>query len=306
MDNNELAPLAVCAYNRATSLKNTLDALARNDLAAMTSLYIYVDGPRHDVEGEASKVNEVIAVARAITGFKTVTVTISSENKGLAASITGAATQLLNQCGRVIVVEDDLYCSRSFLSYMNQMLNTFAHDNRVMQVSGYGCKISRPSDYPHDIYLNRRAHSWTWATWKDRWDAIDWQVSDYDQLAASRPLRRAFNSGGSDLFDMLKGWKEGRNNSWFIRFNYAMHKQGRYAVCPVRSLVRNDGFGDEATNCSNYNRYKVDFEDEHPGDFAMPSPPSELIARDDIIKDAIKYWSIPYRIYGKIMTKLKR
>lgn len=305
MKHNELAPLAVCAFNRASTLQTTLDALRANELASATHLYIYIDGPRAGVDGEAAKVDEVVAVARATEGFKSVTVTISSENKGLAASITGAATQLLNEYGRVIMVEDDLYCSRSFLSYMNIMLDAYEADPRVMQVSGYGCKISRPRGYNYDIYLNRRAHSWTWATWKDRWETVDWEVKDFDQLAASRSAIKAFNRGGSDLFGMLKGWKEGRNNSWYIRFNYAMHKQGRYTVCPVRSLVRNDGFGDGATHCSNYNRYKVDFEDEHMGTFAMPARPDDLMPHPAMMKDAIKYWSIPYRIYGKIMTKIK-
>ncbi len=305
MNNNELAPLAVCAFNRPSSLRVTLEALAACELAGDTRLYVYVDGPRNGVEGEAQRVDETIAVARAATGFKSVEVTISSQNKGLAASIIGAATQLLSQWGRVIMVEDDLYCSRSFLRYMNQMLDTFQDDPRVMQVSGYGCKITRPRDYQWDVYLNRRAHSWTWATWRDRWETVDWQVEDFDELSASRSAIRAFNRGGSDLYGMLRGWREGRNNSWFVRFTYAMHKQGRYTVCPVRSLVRNDGFGEGATNTSNYNRYKVDFEAEHEGKFATPCNPSLLLPVEGIMRDANKYWSIPYRIYGKIMTKLK-
>ncbi len=275
------------------------------ELARDTRLYVFVDGARDNVDGEDCRVGESVAVARAATGFKSVEVTISSVNKGLAASIIDAATRLLAQWGSVIVVEDDLYCSRSFLRYMNQMLDAFENDPRVMQVSGYGCKLTRPRHYQWDIYLNRRAHSWTWATWRDRWDTVDWQVEDFDELSSSSSAIKSFNRGGSDLYGMLRGWREGRNNSWFIRFTYAMHKQGRYAVCPIRSLVRNDGFGDGATNTSNYNRYKVDFEPEHEGEFAMPENSTQLLPVESIMRDANKYWSIPYRIFGKVMTKIK-
>ena len=305
MNKPSIAPLVVCAFNRAAVLQRTLSALADNELAPVTPLYIFIDGPRANVDDDRTKVDEVIKVARNIAGFKSVSITVSDTNKGLAASIIGAATAILNDHQRVIMVEDDLYCSKSFLRYMNTMLDRFEHDQRVMQVSGYGCRITPPSDYHYDVYLNRRAHSWSWATWADRWNTVDWQVSDFDQLASNKKAIKAFNRYGSDLFGMLKRWKTGANNSWYIRFNYSMHKQQRYAVCPVRSLVRNDGFGDDATNCAAYNRYKVDFEDEHHGDFSLPNQTPSLQPREDIIRDAVKYWSWTYRIYGYIMTKLK-
>ena len=301
-----IAPLVICAFNRADVLKATVASLQANQLANQTDLYIFVDGPRANKEGEQSKVNEVVRVAESVTGFKSVSVNISSENKGLARSITGAATQLLNGYGRVIVVDDDLYCSKSFLFYMNSMLDFFEHDERVMQISGYSSKLHLPKSYPWEIYLSGRAHSWSWATWKDRWETIDWEVKDFNQLANDKNAIKSFKTYGSDLFGMLKGWKEKRNNSWYIRFNYSMHKQGRYCVCPTKSLVRNDGFGAEATHCSTYNRYKIEFESEHQGDFKIPSFPTELLPKKKLMKHAVRYWSIPYRIYGKIMTILTK
>lgn len=300
------APLIICAFNRADVLKSTVESLLANDLADQTDLYIFVDGPRAKIEGEAEKVKIVVDFANTVTGFKSVTVTASHANKGLAKSITGAATELLNQYGRVIVVEDDLYCSKSFLRYMNTMLDLFEKDKRVMQVSGYSSKLHLSKSYPWDIYLAGRAHSWSWATWEDRWETVDWEVKDFDQLADDKKAIKAFNTYGSDLFGMLKGWKNKRNDSWYIRFNYSMHKQGRYAVCPTKSLVRNDGFGVDATNCSSYDRYKITFEPEHAGDFNVPATFAGIDPDTKLMKHAVRYWSIPYRIYGKIMTLLKK
>ena len=72
---------------------------------------------------------------------------------------------------------------------------------------------------------------------------------------------------------------------------------------PIKSLVRNDGFGDDASNCNTYNRYKVDFEMEHKGEFKVPKyfEPCE-----SIIANSVRYWQLPYRIYGKIMTILTK
>lgn len=295
----KLAPIIIFAFNRLDVLKNTIASLAANDEAGDSDLFVFVDGARPDKEGEVEKVKAVQEYVKAINGFKSVSHRFSNSNKGLAASIISGTTEIISKYGKVIVVEDDLYLSQSFLRYMNEMLNKFEEDERVMQVSGYGSRLTRPCGYTWDVYLNERAHSWTWGTWKDRWDTVDWEVKDFPQLKANRKLQRAFCKRGSDLYAMLKGYMEGKNNSWYIRFNYSMYKQHRYSVCPVRSLVRNDGFTAEATHCNTYNRYKIDFEEYHNGLFSIPK---HLVPNERIMRDAVKYWSLRYRIYGKLRT----
>lgn len=302
MEFNSLSPIAVIAFNRADTLKTTLASLAANPMAEQSDVFIFIDGPRMNKEGEGEKVDQVKAVAKAVSGFKSVTIKISEQNKGLAKSITGAATELLNQYGTVIVIEDDLYLSPSFLTYMNTMLQAYKNDERVMQVTGYSTKIRHSEQYHCDHYLTHRAHSWSWATWKDRWETVDWEVKDFEELAASKEKRKAFCEYGSDLYKMLDGWKAGRNNSWFIRFNYSMHKQGRFSIAPIQSLVRNDGFGDDATNCKNYNRYKIDFLSDYKTEWIIPS---HIKWNEKLDKESVRFWSIPYRIYGKIMTLIK-
>lgn len=298
-ENMEMTPVVIFAFNRLESLKSTISSLLANREAAESPLFVFVDGAREDHEGELEKVRAVQQYVLSITGFKSVSHRFSDVNRGLAKSIISGTTEIINRSGKVIVIEDDLYLSQSFLRYMNEMLDRFEDDDRVMQVSGYGARLTRPCDYTWDVYLNERAHSWTWGTWKDRWETVDWEVKDFPQLQASRKQQRAFCRRGSDLYGMLKGYMEGKNNSWYIRFNYSMYKQHRYSVCPVRSLVRNDGFTAEATHCNTYNRYKIDFEEYHEGQFSVPE---HIEPNERIMRDAIKYWSLRYRIYGKLRT----
>lgn len=303
MTQAKYAPIVVFAFNRLKVLTNTINSLKENPEAKGSDLFVFVDGARPHKKGEAEKVKAVQDFVLTIRGFKSVHHRFSNENKGLGKSIIGGTTEIINQYGKVIVVEDDLYVSKSFLSFMNRMLNLYESDERIMQVSGYGCLLTKVEDYPYDAYINERGHSWSWATWKDRWATVDWEVKDFSELKASKSLQKKFNKRGSDLFRMLSSYMAGKNNSWYIRFNYSMYKQGRYSVMPIRSLVRNDGFGMEATNCTNYNRYKVDFEIEHNGEFKVPD---RLEPCERIIANAVRYWSIPYRIYGKIMTYLTK
>ena len=257
-----LAPIIVFAFNRLDTLKNTINSLLQNEEAKLSDLFVFVDGPRENKQGEKEKVKAVQEYVKNIIGFKSLHYNFSSKNKGLANSIINGTTEIINQYYKVIVIEDDLYVSTSFLHFMNQMLNLYEHDKRIMQISGYGSLLKN---------INRRRH--------------------------------AFCKRGSDLYGMLKKCIEGKNNSWYIRFNYAMFKQKRYAICPIRSLVRNDGFIAESTHCNTYNRYKIDFEEYHYGNFNVPN---QLDTDEKIMSEAVKYWSIKYRIYGKIRTFLMR
>lgn len=299
--NLKYAPIVVFAFNRLNSLKATIESLLENEEASLSDLFVFVDGPRKMVDGETEKVEQVRRYVESITGFHSLHYKFSEQNKGLANSVISGTTELFESFDRLIVVEDDLFVSHSFLRFMNTMLDRFADDERIMQVSGYGCKLNKSviREYPYDVYINERAHSWSWATWKDRWMSVDWTVADFEDLSKSKTFIKRFNKRGSDLYGMLKGYINGKNQSWYIRFNYSMHKQGRYSVMPIKSLVKNDGFGNDATNCSGYNRYKVDFEIQHTGDFKVPD---NLLPNEKIIRNSVRYWSLAYRAYGKFMT----
>lgn len=283
-------------------MKACVSSLLRNSEAAESDLIVFVDGPRANKVGEAEKVTAVRDFVKSITGFKSVDSHFAVENKGLANSIISGVTSVLEEYGRAIVLEDDLYLAPSFLSFMNTMLDKFEYDDRIMQVTGYSTLIRRASRYSQDVYLSRRAHSWSWATWKDRWRTVDWEVKDYEELMESKSKKWKFNEYGSDMVSMLRGWKEGRNHSWFVRFNYSMSKQKRYAVAPMHSLVRNDGFGQDATNCNAYNRYKTDFYESADKAWRIPD---DLKWSEKLGKESVRYWSVPYRIWGKIMSKLR-
>ena len=145
-----LAPVVVFAFNRSDLLKNTLDSLKTNPLANETNLYIFIDGPRNDADTD--KINQVKQIAIDFTGFKEKIIFTSTFNQGLAKSIISGVTKIINKYGKVIVVEDDLYVSKSFLTYMNALLTTYENDERIFQVSGFGVKINVPSGYKYDVY----------------------------------------------------------------------------------------------------------------------------------------------------------
>ncbi|WP_051128872.1 hypothetical protein [Providencia rettgeri] len=60
-----------------------------------------------------------------ITGFNKVVIIKQKSNLGLAKSITTGVTSVCEKYGKVIVLEDDLIASPTFLQFMNDALVFF-------------------------------------------------------------------------------------------------------------------------------------------------------------------------------------
>jgi hypothetical protein len=289
---SKLAPIVIFAFNRPRALQAMVDSLRMNPLFEESERFVFIDGPR-TVKDE-DKIAAVKDIAYSITNH----VIVSDKNKGLANSIISGVTDVVNQYGKVIVLEDDLHLMPGFLKFMNEALDRYEKDERIFSVCGYGLRIKRPKGYEGDVYLSLRSSSWGWATWKNRWLSVDWEVKDWEELSTHARMQRAFNRGGSDMFGMLRGYMTGQNNSWAIRFCYSQFKQRKSSVHPFLSFVDNEGFGEEATNCNQkYSRFKVDLNGEVSPTLHLPQ---NLQINKEIIRANYRYHSLIIRIYSKI------
>lgn len=290
------APIVVFAFNRLEPLKACISSLLRNSEAAESDLIVYVDGPRQDKEGEKEKVEAVRDYVKTISGFKSLTYHFSEQNKKLGPSIIAGVTEVINQYGKVIVLEDDLVVAGNFLSYMNQGLQKYEKQMKVFSICGYTNLINSPSCYLYDTYFCTRSSSWGWATWKDRWNSVDWELKNWD---IHKKNRGAFNKwGGSDCFKMLNDWKQGKNQSWAIRFCYNEFLQNKLSLFPVKSLVYNNGFDGNGTNCKTWSRFKIDMDLSGKKKFYFPET---ILCKEEMKKQVLWYNSIPLRLWSRIM-----
>lgn len=291
-----LAPIIVFAFNRPESLKNTIQCLSLNIESSASDLYVFVDGARIGKADELEKVCAVHKYVESISGFRSLHYIFSDTNKGLGLSIIEGVSKIINAYGRVIVLEDDLEVSRNFLAFMNQGLDRYKHEQKIFSVCGYTNKVKALSDYKADAYFCTRSSSWGWATWRDRWESVDWDLKDwhkYDKLG------KRFNQwGGSDCHKMLKDWKHGKNQSWAIRFCFNQFLQDKLSLFPIISKVNNNGFDGNGTNCKRYNRFKCDFDLSEKKAFTFP----DCIKIDKrIFKSVMTYNSLALRIWSRFM-----
>lgn len=70
---------------------------------------------------------------------------------------------------------------------MNEALDQCEADPRVFSIGGWSPPIDLPEGYAEDSYLSYRCCTWGWATWRDRWERVDWGVRDFESFSAIQP-----------------------------------------------------------------------------------------------------------------------
>ncbi|MDR1517919.1 MAG: glycosyltransferase family 2 protein [Dysgonamonadaceae bacterium] len=248
----KLAPIALFTYSRPQHTMLTLNALRNNRLAPESDLWVFSDGCKGENDKEC--VDEVRKTVRSADGFKTLTLIENESNNGLANNIIQGVTQLLNDRGKIIVVEDDLLTSPHFLSFMNRGLDFFADEEKVGHLHGY----SYPIPQLPEAFFTKWIGSWGWATWKRAWQHFNPDGQALMNELKRRKLTRNFDFGGTYPYTrMLQRQIDGQNNSWAIRWFASAYLQGMLSLNAGQSLVQNIGFDNSGTHCDDNDIYNT-------------------------------------------------
>ena len=240
---SEYAPIVLFVYNRPDHMTRTLSALARNDLARKSDLYIFSDAARDEAARE--KVEEVRRRIDTIAGrgwFRNVFIEKAEKNRGLAASVIHGVTRVIERHGRAIVMEDDLLSAPDFLTFMNEALEFYRGDETIGSISGYSPLKQLPSKYGKDIWSACRSSSLGWGTWLDRWCQVKWHIDDFEEFSRDKKNRKGFDACGSDRFDRLRRQIEQGAESWSVRFGYWQYKAGKNTIFPARTRIQHIGW----------------------------------------------------------------
>jgi hypothetical protein len=254
-----LSPIVLFVYNRPEHTRRTVESLLKNALSDKSALFIFSDGAKNDRDEQ--KVKAVRDYIKAIKGFDKIEIVLREKNFGLANSVISGITEVFKQNDRVIVMEDDIIASPSFLTFMNKALVFYQEDKKIFSVSGYPYPIKISGSYKKDIFISYRGSSWGWAIWKDRWELIDWEVIDFSTFISDKNAQKLFERGGEDLTPMLKAQMKGDIDSWAIRSAYAHFKNNAYCLYPVVTLSKNIGTDKSGTHSSSSKKLDVELQE---------------------------------------------
>jgi hypothetical protein len=182
-------------------------------------------------------------------------VDVSPLNLGCGKRVAGGLDWVFSQEESAIVLEDDVLPDPSFFPYCEAMLDRYRGHERVMQITGY-------NRFNHDpgtsYFFSRYCDIWGWASWRNHWqkfsalDADAWtRIKDANDFAprcysSKEAQMRAF------VIDQIFS---GKLNAWGMRWELTKIMHGGMGVVPSKNLVRNIGFGLDASHTVNpFNR----------------------------------------------------
>lgn len=296
------APIVTFVYNRVDHAEALFESLGACDLASESDLYIFSDGPKTE-----SGVTKVEAVRKYIYSeelkrkFQSVTIIEAEINKGLAKSVISGVNQVIQDYGKVIVIEDDNVVSNQLLRYMNTCLDRYESDDSVWCISGYTFQ-DNIIDADEDVFFSGRPNSYLWGTWKNRWDKVDWNVADYSAFRFHFFKRHQFNKYGNDASGMLDDQMRGNIDSWAIRFYYACFCNASCVVMPNKTFSVNFGNDGSGTHVKLSGQKDSRIMDGKTKRFTLPDP--YIDKRVVAAYNQRTHRKLSYRIYRYIKVVL--
>ena len=282
-----IAPIIVFAYDRPDHLGRTLHALANNDLASESILYVYCDGARewggevapiqqegnyitkrygmmYCAEGDYNAYIESIQDTREIAhkqeGFKELHVIERKTNIGLAANIIDAVTHIVNQYGRVIAFEDDIVSTRGCLTYLNDALELYKDDEQVMHISAW--MYPNKGQFPTTFFYDSPYPAGGWATWKRAWQYFNPNTEDHVNYWQNN--WKGFDiMGENHLSRQLLGNLNGTLKTWYVKWYSSMRRKNGLCLYPGTAMSNNIGWDDSGETSLANTRYNIANPDEY-------------------------------------------
>jgi hypothetical protein len=286
-----LAPIVLFVYNRPWHTKQTVEALQKNELAKESELFIYSDEAKN--EDTRKNVDEVREYIDTIDGFKKVTIIKREKNWGLANSIIDGATKIVNEYGKIIVLEDDLVTSPYFLKFMNEALEFYKDEREIWHVSGWNYPIN--NNDTEDTFLWRVMNCWGWATWADRWKYYEKNVDKIINEFSNDDIKRFNLDGAEDFWSQVTANKENKINTWAIFWYATIFKQNGLCLNPTKTFVENIGHDGSGVHCGDKKAYLDMLNLKH--NFHLTSNLKESKQHLEMIKNNMK---------KSVFSKLKR
>jgi hypothetical protein len=294
--------IALFAYNRPEHTRKTLKALEACEGASELTLYVFADGARSDVD--RPKVVEVREVIQSLEWAGGLELHLSDTNKGLANSIIHGVTHVLHQHDAIIVLEDDIVLAPNAVHYFESALHRYVDYPAVGSVSGFAHPHKRlriPHSYPYDTYFLVRNSSWGWATWKDRWEKVQWSMDCWESQRDDTYFVESLRAVGPDLPRMLDQQLHGQVDSWAVRFTLHHFLNGLVSLVPVKSYVENIGMDGSGTHTGKTAVYKNDLTQS----VDVPTFPAHIGVDSDISQRFARLYGKPFLLV-RVLRRLKR
>ena len=249
-------------FNRPDTLQLVFDKVRE---AQPPKLFLVQDGPREGNEKDARGVEACRKIVENVDWDCEVYRNYSEENLGCGVRPMSGITWALSQVDSTIILEDDCVPEPTFFAYCDEMLERYAHDERIAYISGLN--HFEEWDFGGSSYgFTKGGAIWGWATWKRAWDRYDYAVNGIADPYIEKQLEPALGKDNRRIALWEKTNRlveQGTKISyWDVQWGFVKHSQNQLVIVPKYNLICNIGVGVDSTHAggvSKMHRKYVDY-----------------------------------------------
>lgn len=207
-------------------------------------LYFYSNKARMDRPDEIKRNEEVRSLIKQIDWDCELVSWFREEYVDVFTSLWGALDWIFNNEDEAIILEEDCVATLAFFDFCDKLLPRYKNETRVRLISGDNFTPEYNPD-GFDYFFSRRKHIYGWASWRDRWIALDRDIKNSPRL--TRKEMKAFFPHFLDR--IFHEWSFGRlrkneaaNNPWDVVTSFNMVKNNEVTIIPRYNLVNDIGY----------------------------------------------------------------
>lgn len=260
-----VVPVLVVVFNRPDVTRQMIDALRA---VAPAQLFVAADGPREGHPTDAARCREVRDELARVDWPCEVSLLAHEHNLGLQDAMVTAIGWFFDHVEQGIVLEDDCVLHPDFFELAEVVLDRYRDVPEVMYLTALNMAPQERFGDGASWCFASAGHIWGWATWRRAWQGYDSRLGDWPEHAAGfaddpSPLRRAIGAKAASAHG-------GEKHTWARAWHYHVAKQRGLVAVPATNLVRNVGFGPDATHTVSSRH--------HLGGLAVEGLPRPLVA----------------------------
>ena len=256
------APILVRVYDRLDSLKKCVESLQNCEESKESILYISSDAAYR--AQDMDKIEAVRHYIQTISGFKKVVPVIPTTNRGLLLAFNALIDLVLSEHEELIFLEDDIIVAPDFLKFMNEGLEFYRNDDKIISISGFSHSVFFEVDpkLKSEVYFTNRWCPWGFASWKNRMQRVpDLSVTQLATDLNDKTFVQKLDEIGIDLFTAFQR-KLFRKEPLVLDYSLVHHmvKNDLYTVTPYTTKtfnIGNDGQGTRTKKNEKYTRFNT-------------------------------------------------
>ena len=296
-------PIVLIIFNRPDTTKIVFEAIAK---VRPRKLLIIGDGSRIGRDGEEERVLAARSIVAKVNWDCEVLTNYSDENLGCKRRVSTGLDWAFEQVEEAIILEDDCLPSGSFFSFCEDMLIRYRNDNRVWHIDGTNFQNG---GLKYDYDFSKYPLIWGWATWRRAWKNYDVNMATFDTFKKNSSIKNIWRQKEVQEYWMknFEFVRSGALDTWDYQWFYCVWINNGLVIRPNINLIKNIGFGADATHTLKSNKL---FDNMIACDMGIElSHPEYVVCNEEYDHDCskVRFGIIPrhQRILNKISRRLR-